>query len=163
LHVQLSDCYAERVTSTKLTDTEMRAWQALLHAHHQVVDTLDRELEEEHDLNLAEYDVLLRLARSPERALRMTELAERVLMSPSGLTRLIDRLETRRLVERREALDDGRVTFAGLTEAGRRALRSAARTHLRGIRRHFTSLLTQKQLRDVAASLEVVAGPHAPH
>jgi DNA-binding MarR family transcriptional regulator len=161
--VQLLDCYACRVASTKLSDTEMRAWQALLHAHHQVVDTLDRELEEEHDLTLAEYDVLLRLARAPDRALRMTELAGRVLMSPSGLTRLVDRLETRGLAKRREDDRDGRVTFARLTEAGRRELRAAARTHLRGIRRHFTAMLTEKQLRDVAASLEAVAGPHVPH
>jgi DNA-binding MarR family transcriptional regulator len=161
--VQISGCYADSVASTKLSDTEMRAWQALLHAHHQVVETLDRELEEEHDLNLAEYDVLLRLARAPDRALRMSELAERVLMSPSGLTRLVDRLEGRGLVRRREDDQDGRVTFARLTERGRGALRAAARTHLRGIRRHFTDLLTEKQLRDVAASLEAVAGPHVPH
>jgi DNA-binding MarR family transcriptional regulator len=151
------------VPSNRLSDAEMRAWQALLHAHHQVIRALDRELREEHDLPLGAYDVLLRLARAPGRALRMTSLAERVLLSPSGLTRLIDRLAARGLVERRTDPDDGRVALAFLTEAGLRQLRLAARTHLRGIREHFTGRLSGTQLRNVASGLEEVAGPHIPH
>lgn len=141
----------------------MDAWQALLHAHHQVIRTLDRELREEHDLSLAAYDVLLRLARAPSRALRMTDLAEKVLLSPSGLTRLIDRLVAKGLVERRTDPEDGRVALACLTEEGRRQLRMAALTHLRGIREHFTSRLSEPQLREVASALETVTGPHIPH
>jgi DNA-binding MarR family transcriptional regulator len=141
----------------------MRAWQALLHAYHQVIRTLDRELREEHDLPLAGYDVLLRLARAPGRALRMTDLAEKVLLSPSGLTRLIDRLATRGLVERRVDPRDGRVALASLTDEGLRQLRKAARTHLRGIREHFTGRLSDSQLRGVANGLESVTGPHVPH
>lgn len=146
----------------KLSDTEMRAWQALLHAHHKIIRTLDRELHAEHDLVLAEYDVLLRLARA-DRALRMSDLAERVLMSPSGLTRLVDRLESKGFVRRQTDRVDGRVALASLTEEGLRQLRKAARTHLRGIREHFTGRLTEPQLRNVASGLEVVAGPHVPH
>ena len=141
----------------------MDAWQALLHAHHQVIRTLDRELREEHDLSLAAYDVLLRLARAPSRALRMTDLAEKVLLSPSGLTRLIDRLVAKGLVERRTDPEDGRVALACLTEEGRRHLRMAARTHLRGIREHFTGRLSEPQLREVASALETITGPHIPH
>jgi DNA-binding MarR family transcriptional regulator len=141
----------------------MRAWQALLHAYHQVIRTLDRELREEHDLPLAAYDVLLRLARAPDRALRMTDLAEKVLLSPSGLTRLIDRLAARGLVERLPDPEDGRVALASLTEAGLRQLRTAARTHLRGIREHFTERLSEAQLRNVASGLETITGPHVPH
>jgi DNA-binding MarR family transcriptional regulator len=163
LHVQVLYCYPEGVASSRLTEPELRAWQALLHAHHQVVEALDRELEEEHQLALAEYDVLLRLARAPDGALRMSELAERVLMSPSGLTRLVDRLGARGLVGRREDTEDGRVTFAYLTEAGRKELRIAARTHLRGIREHFAGKLSRTQLQQIAAGLEAVAGPHVPH
>jgi DNA-binding MarR family transcriptional regulator len=151
------------MAASKLGDAEMRAWQALLHAHHQVVTTLDRELREEHNLPLAAYDVLLRLARAPNRALRMTALAERVMLSPSGLTRLVDRLVARGLVERKADTGDARATLACLTDAGARLLRGAARTHLRGIREHFTARLEERQLREVATSLEAIAGPHEPH
>jgi len=148
---------------TKLDETEMRAWQALLHAHQQVTRTLDAELRAEHSLSLGEYDVLLRLARAPDRTLRMTELAERVLMSPSGLTRVVDRLVEADLVRRQRFDGDARVMLAALTDSGRQLLRAAARTHLRGIREHFTGKLSRTQLRGVAAGLEVVTGPHEPH
>jgi DNA-binding MarR family transcriptional regulator len=161
--MQVSGCYPERVTASRLTETEMRAWQALLHAHHQVIRRLDRELREEHDLPLAAYDVLLRLARAPGRASRMTDLAERVMLSPSGLTRLVDRLVSKGLVERRTDPEDARVALASLTEEGLGQLRKAARTHLRGIREHFTGLLSETQLRNVAAGLETITGPHIPH
>jgi DNA-binding MarR family transcriptional regulator len=151
------------VRPPKLTETEMRAWQALLHAHQQVVRTLDRELREEHHLDLAAYDVLLRLARAPGRALRMTDLAERVLLSPSGLTRLVDRLVARGLVQRQADPQDARAALATLTGEGSELLRRAARTHLRGIRDHFTGRLSEAQLRNVAASLETITGPHVPH
>ena len=149
--------------SEKLTDAEMDAWQALLHAHERIVSLLDSELKAEHGLSLSEYDVLLRLAHAPERGLRMTELAERILFSPSGLTRVVDRLERDALVARRRDAADARVVFAELTDAGRQRLRAAARTHLRGIRQHFTGRLTPTQLRNVASSLQVITGPHQPH
>ena len=141
----------------------MRAWQALLHAHHLVVRTLDHELRAEHDLALAAYDVLLRLARAPQRALRMADVAERVMLSPSGLTRLVDRLVAKGLVERKTDPQDARATLACLTAEGSRVLRRAARTHLRGIREHFTGQLTDAQLDDVAAGLEKITGPHQDH
>jgi DNA-binding MarR family transcriptional regulator len=151
------------VSRSNLTAEEMRAWQALLHAHHEVIGKLDRELREEHGLPLAAYDVLVRLARAPDGALRMTDLADRVLLSPSGLTRLVDRLVARGLVERRTDPDDGRVALASLTDAGRFEVRRAARTHLRGIREHFTGRLSESQLGDVASGLEAIVGPHVPH
>jgi DNA-binding MarR family transcriptional regulator len=146
-----------------LAETELRAWQALLHAHHDVIRKLDVELRTEHGLSLTDYDVLLRLARAPNQGLRMTELAERVLMSPSGLTRMVDRLVDEGLVRRDRFDGDARVMLAQLTEQGRRALRRAAGTHLRGIREHFTGRLSRAQLRNVASALETIAGPHEPH
>jgi DNA-binding MarR family transcriptional regulator len=151
------------VASSRLTEIETRAWQALLHAHHDVVSALDRELREAHGITFGEYDVLLRLGRVPERSLRMSDLAERVLLSPSGVTRLVDRLAARGLLERRTEPHDARVALASLTTEGSWLLRRAARTHLRGIREHFTGRLTDAQLRAVAAGLERVAGPHEPH
>lgn len=149
--------------SSSLSDTEMRAWQALLHANHQVVQTLDRELREAHDLTLAAYDVLLRLGRAPGRALNMSDLAERVMLSPSGLTRLVDRLVGRGLVQRRADPADARVALACLTDNGLRQLKIAARTHLRGIREHFTGQLSETKLRNVASALETITGSHIPH
>jgi DNA-binding MarR family transcriptional regulator len=146
-----------------LNDSELRAWQALLHAHQRVTRTLDAELRAEHGLSLSDYDVLLRLARAPDRRLRMTDLAERVMMSPSGLTRIVDRLVASGFVERARSGGDARVMLVQLSDAGRHVLRRAARTHLRGIREHFTGRLTPAQLRTVAIALENIAGPHVPH
>ena len=147
----------------RLSEPELRAWQALLHVHHDITDALDSELRLEHGLSMATYDVLLRLARAPARSLKMSELAERVMMSPSGLTRAMDRLVDLGLVARKRSREDARVMLAQLTDRGHQVLRGAAKTHLRGIREHFTGRLTPKQLRDVASALEVVAGPHQPH
>lgn len=148
---------------TSLSDTELRAWQALLHAHHDITRKLDAELRTEHGLSFGAYDVLLRLARAPDRALRMTELAERVMLSPSGLTRLVDQLSDEGLVRRERVKEDARVVLAQLTDRGRQVLRRAAKTHLRGIREHFTGRLSEGQLRSLSSALEVVTGPHQPH
>jgi DNA-binding MarR family transcriptional regulator len=160
---KFSTATLSRVAAGRLTETEMRAWQALLHSYHQVIRKLDRELRDEHDLPLAAYDVLLRLARAPGRAMRMSDLAERVMLSPSGLTRLVDRLSSKGLVRRQTDPRDARVALACLTEQGLKQLRRAARTHLRGIREHFTGRLGERNLREVASGLETITGPHLPH
>jgi len=148
---------------TTLSEQELRAWQALLHAHHDVTRRLDAELRAEHGISFDAYDVLLRLARAPNHALRMTELAERVMTPPSTLTRRVDRLVSRGLVERGRLAQDSRAIVARLTDVGRQVLRRAAQTHLRGIREHYTGKLTDQQLREVASALEVITGPHRPH
>ena len=147
----------------RLSELELRAWQALIHAQHDVVTVLDAELRDRHGITFSEYDVLLRLARAPERALTMTDLAERVMLSPSGTTRLVDRLAQRKLIRRRPAPEDGRFALATLTPAGLRLVRSAAGTHLRGIREHFSGRLSRRELEQVASALESIAGPHVPH
>jgi DNA-binding MarR family transcriptional regulator len=151
------------MASTRLDELELRAWQSLLHAHHDIVGKLDGELRERHGITFSEYDVLLRLARAPERALSMGDLAERTMLSPSGTTRLADRLEASELLVRRPGPGDRRVALATLTPTGLRLLRAAARTHLRGIREHFTGRLSRRQLDQVASALEAIAGTHAPH
>jgi len=141
----------------------MDAWQALLHAHHKITSVLDAELRASHQLTWAEYDVLLRLAKATGRTLTMTELAKRIMISPSGLTRVVDGLEERGFVKRSRSGDDARVVSASLTEQGREKVKRAAQTHLRGIREHFTGRLSAAQLREVASSLQVITGPHIPH
>jgi DNA-binding MarR family transcriptional regulator len=149
--------------TVKLTDAELRAWQALLHAHQDVVRRLDAELRAEHGIAFGDYDILRRLTRAPDHTLNMTELAQRVMLPPSTLTRRLDGLVADGLVTRRRSPLDSRLMLATLTDAGRRRVRRAASTHLRGIRQHFTGRLTPTQVDDVATALEAIAGAHEPH
>lgn len=131
--------------SARLTELELAAWAGLLRAHSKVTRQLDRELAAESGLSLAQYDVLITLAHAPDRRLRMTELADSVLLSRSGLTRLVDRLERDGLLDRRSCPTDARGTFAVLTSAGLARLRAASVVHLRGVREHVTGRLTRSQ------------------
>lgn len=135
----------------------LAAWRAFLHAHAAVSDQLGAELEAAHHLPLPWYDVLVQLAEVPARRLRMRELAAAVLLSRSGLTRLVDRLEREGLVRREQCVGDARGVETVLTEAGLSRLRQAAPTHLDGIARHVTGLLTAAELGVVADALGRIA------
>lgn len=132
--------------TSALTPADLTAWRMFLRAHATVVRRLEAELVAEHDLPLASYDVLVQLSEAPDRRLRMTELADRVLLSRSGLTRLADRLERESLIERRACADDARGTLAVLTPAGLDRLRSAWPTHLRGVAEHVTGRMSAAEL-----------------
>lgn len=134
----------------KVPAAQLRAWRALLESHARIVELLTTELRDAHDLPLTWYDVLLQLNEAPDRRLRMQELADRVLLSKSGLTRLIDRMEKADLVARSACPSDRRGTFAELTPAGRRRLRETAPVHLQGIINHVANLLDDEE----AATLE---------
>ena len=127
------------------TADNLRAWRTFLEAHAAVVGVLERELEEARGLPLAWYDVLVHLSEAPDGRLRMQQLAARVLLSKSGLTRLCDRMEEEGYVRRRPSSVDGRGVEAALTATGRAALRRAAPVHLRGVDAHFTSLLSDQE------------------
>jgi DNA-binding MarR family transcriptional regulator len=129
------------------TREQLAAWRAFLRAHASITRALEAELEAEQDLSLASYDVLVQLAEAPDRRLRMTELADAVLLSRSGVTRLVDRLEKGGLVARCRVASDGRGVAARLTEAGLDRLRTASRTHLRGVGQHFVNRLDEADLR----------------
>ena len=118
----------------------------MLTTHSRVIAALDDELEREHGLALGSYEVLLQLAESPDRSLRMGTLADHLLLSRSGLTRLVDRLATRGLVERHSCEDDRRGTYARLTAAGLERFEEARPTHLRGVREHFLGRLGDEDL-----------------
>lgn len=128
------------------TRTELAAWRAFLRVHATVTRQLETELVAEQRLSLAAYDVLVQLAEAPGRRLRMTELAGAVLLSRSGVTRLVDRLERARLVRRSRVAGDGRGIAASLTDAGLARLRTASRTHLAGVARHFAGRLDAADL-----------------
>jgi DNA-binding MarR family transcriptional regulator len=136
---------------------ELRAWRAFLEAHAVVTRRLEAELAAQANLPLAHYDVLVQLAFAPEGRLRMHELAERVLLSRSGVTRLVDRLESEGLVRRATCASDARGAFASLTDAGLARLRDATPVHLDGVRRHFADLLRPAELDQLATLLERLA------
>ena len=127
-------------TVAALSPAEQVAWRAFLRAHATLLRRLEAELVAEHDLPLPSYDVLVQLSESPSGTLRMTELAERVLLSRSGLTRLVDRLVRDGLVQRRACPQDARGTLAELTPAGLDRLRDAWPTHVRGVAAHLGRL-----------------------
>lgn len=122
------------------------SWRTYLRAHATVTRMLEAELLAEQNLSLPAYDVLVQLAEAPGRRLRMTELADAVLLSRSGVTRLVDRMERAGLVCRVPVESDGRGVAAQLTPTGFDRLRTAARTHLRGVGRHFVARLTPADL-----------------
>ncbi|WP_028929045.1 MarR family winged helix-turn-helix transcriptional regulator [Pseudonocardia asaccharolytica] len=125
---------------------QLASWRAFLRAHATITRTLETELVAEQRLSLASYDVLVQLAEAPRRTLRMTELAAAVLLSRSGVTRIVDRLERVGLVRRSAVENDGRGVAAILTEAGLNRLRIASRTHLAGVVTHFADRLNADDL-----------------
>lgn len=150
------------VDQAGLSVGELRAWRGFLIAHAAVLRRLEAELDAETGLPLASYDVLVQLCEAPGGRLRMTELAERVLLSRSGLTRLVDRLQRDGLVARESCPSDARGKFAALTPAGTARLRTAAPVHLRGVREHVTSRLTGPELATLADLLERVGQGASP-
>ncbi|HEX2753950.1 MAG TPA: MarR family winged helix-turn-helix transcriptional regulator [Candidatus Limnocylindrales bacterium] len=137
------------------------AWRSFLTAHARITRRLDEELQVAHGLSLAEYDALLQIAHAPGRRVRMNVLAERVILSRSGITRLVDRLEAAGSVERAACTTDARGQEAVLTPLGLERLRSAATTHLDGVRRYFLGRLDAADLAGLEASLGRVADPLA--
>jgi DNA-binding MarR family transcriptional regulator len=131
----------------------LETWRTLLQAHATVVRRLEADLQADGQLSLADLDVLLQLISAPDHHLRMSELADTVLLSRSGMTRRIDRLEAAGLVERHECAADRRGAYAGITDAGAQRLREARPTHLRGIQEHFVSRLSPEELRSVRQAL----------
>ena len=141
-----------------LSDEEMAAWGGFLRAHARLVRELDAELHERHGLPLSSYDVLVQLDSAERNRLRMSELADAVLLSRSGLTRLVDRLEEAGMVQRVACRDDQRAAWAVLTDEGRRRLAEARETHRAGVRARFLDRLSDADQRHLAAVWQRLAG-----
>jgi DNA-binding MarR family transcriptional regulator len=130
-----------------LDEEELAAWRGMLRAHAELVRELDSELAQEHDMPLSSYEVLLYLNDSGEGRMRMSDLADSVLLSRSGLTRLVDRLERQGLLRRERCESDARGLFAEITPEGRKVFAGARKTHLDGVRRVFLSRFSRDELR----------------
>jgi DNA-binding MarR family transcriptional regulator len=147
---------AVELDGDELDGAELGAWRGLLRVHAALAKALDAGLTAEHDLPLSSYEVLITLQAAPGRRCRMADLADRVLLSRSGTTRLVDRLEREGLLERETCSDDGRGTFAVLTDAGEQLLASARPTHLGDVRERFLGHFAPEELATMASWWERV-------
>jgi DNA-binding MarR family transcriptional regulator len=134
-------------------DPRLEAWATFLRAHARVTRLLERELHDETRMGLADYDVLIQLANTDARRLRMGELADRLLLSRSGITRLVDRLEREGFVERATCESDRRGQWAQLTDRGYARLRDATPVHLRGVAEHFIDRIPADELDELQQTL----------
>lgn len=140
-----------------LDDEEMRAWRGFIVGSELLLYRLHRELQDAHGLSLADYEILVRLSEQPDFRMRMTVLAAEVASSKSRVSHQVARLERANLVKREDCLNDGRGVLAVLTEHGYEILRTAAPTHLRGVREHFVDLLTHTERSTLAEIFDRVA------
>lgn len=143
--------------ATKPSEQHRRAWRALFRAQRVLLDSVESELAAETSLPLASYEVLARLEDAPEGRLRLSELADALVLSRSGVTRLVDRLERGGFVRRESCPSDRRGSYATLTDAGRETLLAATPLHLRGIQDHFASHLSTTEAAALAEILERLA------
>ncbi len=136
-----------------IDDEGIRTWRALTHVHNAVIEAIERDLQSHKDLPLVWFEVLLRLGQAPEGALRLQDLAEQILLSRSGVTRLVDRLEAADLIQRANCPHDRRGTYAVLTDAGRERLQQALPHVLQAVEEHFASHLRESETKLLEAVL----------
>src|SRR4051794_3886334 len=147
--------YSDRVSAqASLESREVQAFVSLLRAHASVVRGLDRELVADHGLTINDYEVLLRLSRTPDRMMRRVDLAQQVLLTPSGITRLLDGLQRSGYVEKAACDSDARVVYAKLTDAGHEKLAAATDDHVASIRQLFGARFSDEDLRTLCDFLE---------
>jgi MarR family 2-MHQ and catechol resistance regulon transcriptional repressor len=136
--------------------TSLKAVDALGHllgAHATLTRQLSVQLVEEHGLTMSEYEVLFLLSREPEHSMRRIDLSREVRLSPSGITRMLDRLETTGLVEKGACAKDARVTYAVLTDAGMKKLRECAPDHFAAIERLIGERLSEEEVESLSELL----------
>jgi DNA-binding MarR family transcriptional regulator len=148
-----------KANCAQLNERELTAWRGFLRSHAQLMRELDVELQEAHGLPLTWYDVLIQLELAPEKQLRMSELADSVLLSRSGLTRLVDRMEREGLVSRCRFEEDARGLLARITDDGSTRLREASDTHLAGVRARFVDRFSRDELDALGAMWQRVLEP----
>lgn len=142
----------------QLAGIELAAWHGLLAAHATLIRELDGQLRAAHGLGVSEFDVLITLFNGAERGVRMTDLAQAIMLSPAGLTHMVTRLERDRLVERAVDPADRRSFLVLLTPAGRERLGAARVTHNAVIRDRFTARLSAPQLHQLSSAWDAILG-----
>ena len=147
-----------QVLTEQATEPAVRAWTRLLRAYVSTTRSLSAELLEGHGLTLNDYEALLVLSRAEEGRLKRVELARSLMLTPSGITRLLEGLEDAGLVERASCKTDLRVTYAQLTNTGREKLEAAASGHVASIRGLFEEHFAQKEIDAIAEILGKLPG-----
>ena len=151
-----------RASAEPLSARELAAWRGFLRTHARLLRHLDRQLTDEQGLATSSYEVLLRLAEAPRGSMRMKDIADSLLLSRSGLSRVVDELERKGYVARQTCASDARGTEAVITRSGRSAFRKAQNSHLRSVRAEFLDKLSEKQLRQLAEVWTAVGVAEAP-
>ncbi|MGL4306822.1 MAG: MarR family winged helix-turn-helix transcriptional regulator [Mycobacteriaceae bacterium] len=134
----------------------MRAWRAYIEGTQRLLEALNHELQSQYELSLADYRILVLLSESPDRTIRMSDLADGVLSSRSRISRQIRRLEAEGIVTRSNCVDDRRGVQTTLTEKGLEKLIEAAPVHVATVRKHFIDLLSSNQAQVIAGVFETV-------
>ena len=147
-----------RQVLTTQTNPALDAWVRLLRAHASTTRTLSAELYAEHGLTINDYEALLHLSRAEDARMRRVDLADSLLLTASGVTRLLDGLEAAGLVERAACASDRRVTYAVLTDAGRGRLEAASESHVAAVRALFEDRFEEDELARLAELLTRLPG-----
>jgi DNA-binding MarR family transcriptional regulator len=146
------------ISANQLDGISLDAWRSYLQSHASILRTLDTELLAEQGITTRDYEVLLYLAHAPDRRLPMSSLAAGTMLTRSGITRLVDGLVSGGFVERTACSEDGRVSYAQLTEAGDQKLRQAGCSHVASIRRLFLEHFTPEEVAQLAELLGRLPG-----
>jgi DNA-binding MarR family transcriptional regulator len=146
---------------TQQQDVALDSWVRLLRGHASATRAISAQLVAEHGLTINDYEALLHLAKAEEGRMRRVDLAERLILTASGVTRLLDGLEAGGLVERASCATDRRVTYAVLTETGRAKLREASKSHIADVRAFFDERYTAEELEQLAKLLGRLPGAGA--
>ena len=149
------------ITEARLDGTALDAWRSYLQSHAAIVRVLDAELDAEHQMTTRDYEVLLYLAQAEGRHLPMSALAERTMLTRSGITRLVDGLVAAGLIQRVACPGDARVSYAQLTDVGYEKLRRAGCSHVASINRLFLAHFTPGELERLAELLSRLPGAHS--
>lgn len=140
----------------EVTEQELAVWRLFIKAHAHIIERIEQDLANQKRVPLTTYDVLIALFEAPDKKLRIGELLNKVVLSKSGVTRLVDRLEREGLIRREKSDVDKRGAYAALTEAGESELRRAWPVYARGIKQYFVSPLNEKSLQSLGKALETL-------
>jgi len=155
---QLESPGVETASETRLDGAALEAWRSFLQSHAAIVRALDADLTAAHGLTTRDYEVLLYLAQAEDRRLPMSALAERTMLTRSGITRLVDGLVAAELIRRVACPSDARISYAQLTDAGYEKLRRAGCSHVASINRQFVERFTCEELSTLAELLGRLPG-----
>jgi DNA-binding MarR family transcriptional regulator len=140
----------------------VEAWVHLLRGQSAATRAINAQLVADHGLTINDYECLLNLARAEGRRMRRVDLAEQLILTASGVTRLLDGLEQAGYVDREACASDRRVTYAVLTEAGLAKLREASKTHLTDVRSFFEARFSPEELDELVGLLDRLPGAQQP-